>query len=159
MKLTELVAEHNIILVSGNLCSGKGYYCATQYPEYYHLPVSDVVKRLAKTNVRSQLANTESMDKLIVEELCKYIDAHPNIVIDGIRQVSIIKALQYRYGDNIKDIIWLDVPDDTRRQRFANRADKKDDVSFDDASAGDTKLGIGDVEKYMRYFGRTVNNN
>lgn len=158
MKLSDIRPERDIILVSGKLCSGKGHYCTTNYPDHYHLPVSSVVKQLANTQVRSELVKTADMDHLIVQELVRQIDAHPKIVIDGIRQISIIKTLQKWFGNQIKDVVWLDVPDDVRKQRFAARADSKDDTSFDDASRGDTELGIDHVEDYIRQSGRLASN-
>jgi hypothetical protein len=86
----------------------------------------------------------------------KEIDQHDRVVIDGVRQVSIINALTKRYP--VDDMVWLDVPEAERRRRFAARAASKDDLSFDDASAGDTKLGIDGVETVMRSIGRVVAN-
>lgn len=158
MKLSDLHPERDIILVSGRLCSGKGHYCTTNYPDHFHLPVSSVVKQLANTQVRSELAKTADMDQLIIQELMHQIKAHPKIVIDGIRQPSIIRAIQDRFGDRVRDVIWLDVPENVRKQRFAARADQKDDASFDIASQGDENLGISDVEQHIRTSGRVVPN-
>jgi predicted kinase len=146
----------SIVLVAGKVCSGKGRFCPTQYPGYHHITVSDVVRRIANTNVRSKLSDTGSLDTLIINELVKEIDQHEHVVIDGIRQVSIINALTKRY--RVDDMVWLDVPEAERRRRFAARASSKDDVSFDDASAGDAKLGIDGVETVMRSVGRVVSN-
>ena len=158
MKISELVTPYDIILVMGKLCSGKGYFCSKTYPDHYHLPVSTVVKQLARTSVRSELANTSYMDQNITQELIRQIDKHRKIVIDGIRQLSIVQSLQQHYGNKIKDIIWLDVPEKERASRFAARADKKDDVTFDVASRGDRELGIDDVEQYVTRVGRVVPN-
>ena len=158
MKLSDLHPSRDIVLVSGRLCSGKGHYCTANYPDHYHLPVSSAVKQLANTQVRSELARTADMDQLIVQELVHQINAHPKIVIDGIRQPSIIKALQDRFGKQVSDVIWLDVPEDVRKQRFSARADAKDDASFDAASRGDEDLGISDVERHIRTIGRVVPN-
>lgn len=158
MKLSDLHPSRDIVLVSGRLCSGKGHFCTANYPDHYHLPVSTVVKQLANTQVRSELAKTADMDQLIIQELVRQIKAHPKIVIDGIRQPSIIKALQDHFGNQVSDVVWLDVPEDVRKQRFAARADVKDDASFDTASRGDQALGIDDVEQYIQSHGRSVSN-
>lgn len=158
MKLADISAHRDIVLVSGRLCSGKGHFCTVNYPNHYHLPVSTVVKTLANTQVRSELNKTADLDKQIVQELVRQINDHPKIVIDGIRQISIIKALQQQFGDDIKDIIWLDVPDSVRRERFFARSSTKDDVSFDQASLGDEALGINDVENHARRVGRVSPN-
>lgn len=158
MKVRDLVGGKDIVLVSGKLCSGKGHYCTTNYPDHFHLPVSTVVKQLANTQSRSELAKTASLDDDIVQALIREIDNHPRVVVDGIRQVSVVRALQNQYGNQITDIIWLGVPDNTRRARFAARRDVKDDVDFDTASAGDVALGIDDVERHFSTSGRVVSN-
>jgi predicted kinase len=145
----------HIVLVSGKLCSGKGRFCPAEFPGYHHITVSDIVRRVANTDVRSKLSDTKDLDTLIINELMKEIDHHDRVVIDGVRQVSIINALTKRYP--VDDMVWLDVPEAERRRRFAARASSKDDLSFDAASAGDAKLGIDGVETVMRSIGRVVN--
>jgi hypothetical protein len=160
MKLMELANNKEIILVSGNLCSGKGHYCSTAYPEYSQIGVSSIVRALAKMNTRSELSTTKDFDTRIAQRLIQFIekDSYNKIIVDGIRQLSIMQALQNHFGDQIKDIIWLDVPDDVAKERFANRAAAKDDQTYDDARAGDRNLGIEDVESYIRANHKVVPN-
>jgi predicted kinase len=145
-----------IILVCGNICSGKGHFCSTQYPDYVRIGVSDVVRSLTKFTSRSQLSTTKDYDKAIAKRIIEMIGPHDKVIVDGIRQLSIIKALEAHFGSAIKDIIWLDVPEDLLRQRFANRKSGKDDMTFDRAIQTDKELGIGDVEQYIRANYKTV---
>lgn len=157
MKLSE-IQDREIVLVSGNLCSGKGTYCKTHYPNFYHITISDIVRSLISGTTRSAFATTKHLDKNIIELLIREIYQHNKVVVDGIRQISIIKALQQTFGDQIKDIIWLDVPDDIARDRFMKRASTKDDQTYDESRAGDKNLGIEDVENYIRANHRVVQN-
>jgi predicted kinase len=154
MRLKDL--NRQIILVSGNLCSGKGHFCQSQYPEYTPISVSDIVKSLAQTDTRSELTKTKSLDALIADKLIDEISKHSKVIVDGIRQVSIIKTLQQHFGSQIKDMIWLDVPTDTLRQRFEQRKRSQDDLSFDAALAADNELGVGEVEHYLKSSGKVI---
>ncbi len=150
MKLLEVATNREIILVSGNLCSGKGHYCQTKYPDFKHIVVSNIVKSLINSSERSKLANTKYLDMMIIRILIEQINAFNKVIVDGIRQQSIIHALELHYGQQIKKVIWLDVPEDVRRQRFDKRGNVKDDIAFDQAMQMDRGLGIDDVERYIR---------
>lgn len=154
MKLRDL--KRNIVLVSGKLCSGKGHYCSTHYPDFKHIAVSDIVKSLTHSNKRSELTKTKSLDSVIVNQLIEEIDKYPKVVVDGVRQMSIIRYLQQYYGENNIQMVWLDIPEDVRKSRFDQRSREEDDLPFDDASAADDKLGVADVERYMRSSGKVV---
>lgn len=147
MRLTEVASNTKpIILVFGRLCSGKGTFC-NQYVDqgYHHITTSDVVKQLSNTSERSRLQTTKELDHRIADELINLINQHQPVIIDGIRQVSIVKRLEKEFGDKISKM-WLNVPENIRRERFAKRSDIKDDRTFDDAEAGDSQLGLDDVE-------------
>lgn len=157
MKLNDITRQ--IVLVSGKICSGKGHYCATRFPEYKQITVSDVVRSIANVASRSELSKTIALDQQIADKLIEEISKYQLVIVDGIRQLSILKRLQQHFGSQIEDIIWLDVPEETLRQRFAGRQHNKDDMSFDDSLNKDQEMGLGDVEQYMRSSGRTVNFN
>jgi len=157
MKLFEIVKEKEIVLVCGKLSSGKGQYIRENYPEYDHVGVSSIVKKLSGFDKRSDLSTTANLDSAIVQMLIKTIDeSDDKVVVDGIRQPSILYMLKNHYGSRIKDIIWLDVPENARRERFAKREASKDDQSFEKAMKGDSALGIDDVETYIRGHHRVV---
>ena len=156
MKLNEVTRE--IILVSGRLCSGKGHYCAQAFPGYHIITVSSVVKSLINSDKRSDTEKTAYLDQQIVEELIRQVSKHNKVVIEGVRQPSIVKGLQAHFGPQIVDMVWLDVPEDVRRERFERRARAGDDQPFSQAGIGDENLGIGDVEKIFRATGRVAQN-
>jgi predicted kinase len=154
MKLKDL--NRQIVIVCGKLCSGKGHYCASIYPDYHQVTVSSVVKSLANVKTRSEMGQTQHLDQQIADALIGEINKHNKVIVDGIRQPSIIHRLQQEYGSQIKDIIWLDVPEETLRTRFNRRAATKDDMDFDRALDSDVKLGLNDTEQHIRKVGRVV---
>ena len=155
MKLTDI--KKSIVLVCGKLCSGKGHFCATNYPDYHQLTVSSVVKSLAPVTGRSELSQTKALDQEIASALIAEINKHGKVIVDGIRQLSIIQRLQQEFGEQIEDVIWLEVPTDTLRARFDARRASKDDMDFDSAIASDEQLGLSDVEKYVKASGTVLN--
>lgn len=150
MKLYEVVQKRDIVLVCGNIACGKGTYCTTKYPGFVHIPVSDVVKDISKQTKRSELVKTGYLDTKIIAELINRISQHNKVVVDGIRQLSILHALENHFGQQIKRVVWLDVPEEERRKRFAGRKDKKDNLDYDAAMTSDRGLGIDQVEDYIR---------
>ncbi len=157
MLLTEITQQHEIILVCGNLCSGKGHFCQAKYPDFYRIEISSVVKSLSKATDRLDLSQTAYLDIKIIERLIELISAHNKVIVDGIRQPSILQALERHYGDQIKDVIWLDVPEDIRRKRYEERASDKDKrQTFDQAMQGDIGLGIDKLEQYIKQKHRTL---
>lgn len=157
MKLNELHSKQ-IILVCGNLCSGKGHYCQQYFPDAEVITVSSIVKKLSKFTTRSELATTKSLDTKISAELINQIAESSNnqVVVDGIRQMSIVNSLKLFFKDQIKDVIWLDVPEQTLKSRFEQRNAGKDDISFEKALQSDKELGVGEVENYIRQNHRVI---
>ncbi len=142
-----------IVLVCGNIACGKGTYCKTMLPNSVQLTVSTIVKQLSQQTERSELGKTAHLDEKISQVLIEKIDEvlkTSDVVIDGIRQVSILLALEHHFGTAIKKIVWLDVPESVRRQRFAGRNDAKDNMDYDTSMASDRGLGIDHVEHYIR---------
>lgn len=157
MKLDEIAKQKFIVLVCGQLCSGKGHFCQTKYPDFYRIEISSVVKSLSKATDRLELSKTAYLDIKIIDRLIEIINHHDKVIVDGIRQPSILHALERHYGDQIKDVIWLDVPEDVRRSRYEQRASDKDKrQTFDQAIEGDKNLGIDKVEEYIRQKHRVV---
>jgi predicted kinase len=150
MKLNEILENQEIIIVCGNLCSGKGHFIKEHYSDYLNVSVSQIVKKLSGFDKRSDLTTTAKLDNEIIHHLIKEIDDNPKVIVDGIRQLSILFALEKHYGSKIKDVIWLDVPEKVRRERFSKRKAGKDDQDFEKATQGDLALGIDDVETHIR---------
>ena len=125
-----------IVLVFGRICSGKSSFQALQH----RIIVSNIVRDLLNTNDRSVLQNSLNMDMKIAEEIVNCIEEltvgmkynlceHRNIIVDGIRQTSIVDYVLERYPD--AKLVWLQVPTEKRKQRYELRADSKDTEPFD----------------------------
>lgn len=154
MLLSEIVdTKPRLILVFGRICSGKGTYCKG-YPGYTLIVTSDIVRAVSKAQTRSGLQNTAHLDTEIAAQMVKAIgdvlDAGGKVVVDGIRQKSILAIVKTAFASVKPKLVWLDVPQDVLRQRYADRADKKDDQTFDDAYSRDEKLGVADLEAELR---------
>jgi hypothetical protein len=128
--------KSEVILVFGRICSGKSTFQSQQH----RIIVSNIVRSLLDTNDRSVLQNSLNMDMKIAEEIVSCIEEikvgmkynlikHKNIIVDGIRQTSIVDYILERYPD--AKLVWLQVPTEKRRQRYELRADSKDTESFD----------------------------
>lgn len=155
-----MIKTKRIVLLFGKICSGKSTYAdALSYiTKAKRITVSDIVKRVSGKVSRSELQNTAHMDKEICEELCLEIDNYDSVIIDGIRQYSIVSGLAAKYGYDMMDLVWLEVPEDVRRYRFYNRSISKDDIAFQEADARDEKLGLKELQDRLKDVYITINN-
>lgn len=130
--------QSDVILVFGRICSGKSSFQARAH----RLIVSDIVRELINSNDRAQLQNTQHLDQQIAKEIVQWVENHQylmshdllpvrNLVIDGIRQPSIVEYVLERLPDAA--MVWLEVPTEVRKRRYENRNADKDTESFDDA--------------------------
>ena len=155
-----MIITNKIVLLFGKICSGKSTYAdALCYvTKAKRITVSDIVKRVSGKISRSELQNTAHMDKEIALELIQVISSYDKVVVDGIRQYTIVLELAAEYGIDNLDLIWLEVPDDIRKYRFHDRAVSKDDITFEDADARDEKLGLKDLQDKLKDSYITINN-
>jgi predicted kinase len=155
-----MINTNRIVLLFGKICSGKSTYAdALCYvTKAKRITVSDIVKRVSGKVSRSELQMTAHMDQDICHELCQEINKYDKVVIDGIRQYSIVLGLAAEYGLDNLDLIWLEVPDDVRRYRFYDRAISKDDITFEEADARDEKLGLLELQDKLKNSYIKINN-
>lgn len=155
-----MINTKRIVLLFGKICSGKSTYAdALCYvTKAKRITVSDIVKRVSGKISRSELQNTAHMDKEIALELIQVISSYDKVVVDGIRQYTIVLELAAEYGIDNLDLIWLEVPDDIRKYRFHDRAVSKDDITFEDADARDEKLGLKELQDKLKDSYITINN-
>ncbi len=157
MKLFEATSDKPIVLVFGRLCSGKGTYCAPFVKQgYHHIATSAVVSKLSGASTRGELQHTADFDDAITMELIDQIEKNDKVIIDGIRQPQIVDAIVKKFGHKDIEMVWLEVPDATREERFLKRDAHKDNQSFADASRGDKDLGVDDVEKRFKQHSTVV---
>ena len=155
-----MINTNKIVLLFGKICSGKSTYAdALCYvTKAKRITVSDIVKRVSGKVSRSELQNTAHLDQEIHHELCQEIDKYEKVVIDGIRQYSIVLGLVAEYGIDTVDMIWLEVPDEIRKYRFYDRAISKDDITFEEADARDEKLGLLELQNKLKDSYSIINN-
>jgi hypothetical protein len=126
----EQLLKHKIKLVFGRICSGKGNY--TKDAEC-KIVVSNIVRALVSSENREALQNSMHLDNRIAEALLQNIEIclehYDEVVIDGIRQVSIADRILSMYPD--AELIWLEVPAEERKRRYEKRKDVKDVEPFE----------------------------
>jgi hypothetical protein len=151
-----MAKRQHIEIIIGKICSGKGTECRERNDfrikhgadPYFHVTTSDIVRELSGFTSRSDMSTTIDLDTQIADRMCELIDEHQEIMIDGIRQLSILKTILERY--NRVDVIFLDDPDHILKERFINRADAKDDQDFETATRRDDEMGLGDTIAFIR---------
>lgn len=136
--------ESKITLLFGRICSGKTSY----KPNAYKVVVSNLVRAViadyAPTATRDQLQDTMHLDNKIAESIIMVTDyavnihKRPEIVIDGIRQVSIVEKVLEKYPD--AELVWLEVPVEERKRRYESRGDAKDVEPFEVADNKNIEL-------------------
>ena len=155
-----MLQTKKIVLIFGKICSGKSTYAdALCYvTKAKRITVSDIVKRVSGKATRSELQTTQDLDEQISAELIVEIEKYDKVVIDGIRQHSIVWNLVNKFGKPNVDMLWLEVADDVRKYRFYDRAIAKDDISFEQADERDEKLGLSYVAKVFENWYIKINN-
>lgn len=126
----EQSSKLKLVLVFGRICSGKGSYL----PGVRRIVVSDIVKSIVSSSNRDALQNSLHLDSQIATTLINsiYIANMANeeeIVVDGIRQVSIVDRVLNAYPE--AELIWLDCPTEERKRRYEARKDIKDVEPFE----------------------------
>lgn len=119
-----------VTLVFGRICSGKGRY--TEDADC-RIVVSDIVRFILKSEDRTVLQNSLDLDNEIARRLLHALDSalaiFDNIVVDGIRQVSIVDRVLQAYPE--AEMVWLEVPTEERKRRYEARRDVKDVEPFE----------------------------
>jgi len=137
-----------MIFVCGKLGCGKSTYAKqiAQVKSYKMIEVSDIVKGILKQTERSKLQGHPELDSIIIREILSY---GPDTVVSGVRQVSILKAF-----DLAEQFIWIEVSEEERYRRLANRLDDKDPIktkeAFLIAQERDNTLGVPEVESFIK---------
>lgn len=118
-----------LTLLFGRICSGK----SSLYKDSYRIIVSNLVRGIINSASREDLQNTMHLDNKIAESVIRtidyVIDEHPHVVVDGIRQASIVEKVLQHYPK--AELVWLSVTDAERRRRYISRMDAKDVEPFE----------------------------
>ena len=127
----EQLLKPKVTLVFGRICSGKGSYMLDADKR---IVVSDIVKGILSSSNRDALQNSLHLDNQIGTTLINSIylasmACREQIIVDGIRQVTIVDRVLSMYPD--AEMVWLEVPVEERKRRYENRKDIKDVESFE----------------------------
>lgn len=117
-------------MVFGRICSGKSQYRIKD--KVGRTYVSHIVRALVESSDRDKLQNSMHLDDQIAEKILegpKLMKDTSEIIIDGIRQVSIVNKVLEAYPD--AELVWLEVPVEERKRRYEARGAIKDVESFE----------------------------
>jgi len=160
MELLRKVTKHlytPITLVLGRICAGKSSYCR-QFPDKKHIAVSNIVRKLSGVHSRKALQDTGSLARLISDEIIREIHAYDgDVLVDGIRQYSIIRRIVKEFGRGEVGILWLEVPERERRKRFESR-ERPNELPFRQADLRDDDMGLSTIEDWAKQYGRVIHN-
>lgn len=158
----KLSQKTNVTLLFGRICSGKSSY----KPNAYKVGVSQLVRAViadyAPTATREQLQDTMHLDTKIAESILMVTDyaanlyKRPEVIIDGIRQVSIVEMILEKYPD--ADLVWLEVPTEERKKRYESRGDVKDVEPFDIADNKPIELECQNIFSTFKDKIKIINN-
>lgn len=149
--IKEPIEFYDIVLVCGHTCSGKNTFIENNLSDYRKVVVSDVVKEILDSEGRdnqstSQLNDTEDLDYKITNWLDKTIRQGGKIVIDGIRQPSILSRM---LSSHKCQVVWLSVSPSELKRRYELRDRKQDDLSFEEVVEKNINLGLGQVHEWI----------
>lgn len=153
-----------VILVFGRICSGKSSFQSMSY----RIIVSNIVRDLMKSNDREKLQNSMHLDERIAEEIIGVLDATSTciekgiikrrpIIVDGIRQSTIVDKVLEWYPDAV--LVWLDVTEKKRKQRYELRNDEMDTESFEVADNKPIELECQKIFSIFKNRLEIINNN
>jgi hypothetical protein len=117
-------------MVFGRICSGKSEYRIKD--KVGRTYVSNIVRALVESSDRDKLQNSMHLDNQIAEKILegpKLMEDTSEIIIDGIRQVSIVEKILEVYPD--AELVWLEVPTEERKRRYESRKHVKDVELFE----------------------------
>ena len=145
-----------LTLLFGRICSGKTSY----YPNAYRVVVSNLVRSIVDSTSREELQNTMHLDQKIANSILNtldyIVDEHPHVVVDGIRQASIVHEVLKHYPD--AELVWLEVPVEERKRRYESRKDRKDVEPFDVADNKPIELSCQEIFSIFKEQLRIINN-
>lgn len=154
MVKTELALQEidmKVIIICGAICSGKSTYAA-RFKGGVTVDIGDIVREIKETAIR---VHDKSLDQQIIASLRKRLSAFRKkeltIIVTGIRQTSILEALEAMLKKDTYAKVLLQVPTEVLKQRYKKRNALKDaKLSFEEATARDAALGYKELEDRLR---------
>lgn len=150
------MTTNKITLLFGRICSGK----STMYPDSYRITVSNLVRGILNTSDRTALQNSQHLDQEIADSILMTMfhvcEQYPHVVVDGIRQVSIVNRVLEEFPD--AELIWLEVPTEERKRRYESRKDTKDVEAFEIADNKPIELETIEIFNTFKQRLKVINN-
>jgi len=145
-----------ITYLFGRICSGKSTY----KPSIRRIEVSKIVKAITDNTSREELQKTMHLDAQIAENIAMVLDYYEHtevkeVVVDGIRQPSIVEALIQDYPG---EMVWLEVPVEERKRRYETRKASKDTQVFEDADNKPIELECQKIYSIFKEQIKVINN-
>lgn len=154
--------KKRIVLVIGYTCSGKTTYCSEYAARegYHHLVVSDFVKKRLNCENRSELVRdtTKYLAKDIAIDLADYLEEHDKVIVDGIRQWTVVEFLCKKFRLHEIEIRWLEVPYLELKGRYERRNLEESAVSFEQAYQKDNDLGLAECKREINNLIQIIKN-
>lgn len=145
-----------LTLLFGRICSGK----SSLYKDSYRIVASNLVRGIVNSASREDLQNTMHLEDKIAESIIMtidyVIDEHPHVVVDGIRQASIVEKVLQHYPN--AELVWLEVPVEERKRRYEARKDAKDVEAFEIADNKPIELECQNIFSIFKEQLRIINN-
>ena len=145
-----------LTLLFGRICSGK----SSLYKDSYRIVASNLVRGIVNSASREDLQNTMHLDDTIAEAIIMsidyVIDENPHVVVDGIRQASIVEKVLQHYPN--AELVWLEVPVEERKRRYEARKDVKDVEAFEIADNKPIELECQNIYRIFEKQLRIINN-
>ena len=144
-----------LTLLFGRICSGK----SSLYKDSYRIVVPDLVRGIINSTSREDLQKTMHLDDKIAESIVMVVDAaseRPHVVVDGIRQASIVEKVLQHYPN--AELEWLEVPVEERKRRYEARKDAKDVEPFEVADNKPIELECQKIYSIFKEQLKVINN-
>lgn len=145
-----------ITLLFGRICSGKSSYL----PNVKRIVVSNIVKDLLATSDRDKLQQSMHLDSEIAKsisiQLYYYMEQYDHVIVDGIRQTSIVHLLLSEYPN--AELVWLEVPTEERKRRYEHRKHAKDVEPFEIADNKPIELECSNIFTTFKDRLKVINN-
>ena len=155
--------ETKVTLLFGRICSGKSSYRSEEMIPRVIVSglVRSIIADYGATITREQLQDTLYLDNKIAEYLLATIDIYDSaygleILVDGIRQVSIVEKVLEKYPN--AEMVWLEVPTEERKRRYESRKDLKDVEPFEVADNKPIELECQEIFNTFKNRLTIINN-
>jgi predicted kinase len=139
-----------VVAIYGIICSGK-----TTFMQQHNagvrlkIDIGDIVRDITQTDKRIQRADLDvHIISNLTQTLLSLSEGYGTVLIAGIRQLSIVTALES--VANVYNVL-LDVPLEVSMSRYENRMNKPTDgLSWSEAISRDNEIGLQEVINYIR---------